>query len=157
MLRMNYSCSLTDLAKYMDEGVRYVHEKDIYWKNKEGKRHRIKKGTLKSVQSSKIIDLRLQYSSFIHEIFDHIHNPVIGSNGSSLQNMEYQYHFVHRHGFPSAVRGPGRGQDAKTRDILKKPLSYLLMRSSDHENYDRKTGEWRNPKNGNNVSDCSVQ
>lgn len=155
VVRITYSCSLNEMAKYLNEGIRYLHEKDFYWKDSTGKYHKIKKNTPKSISASKIIDLRLQYSSFLCEPeFDPVHNPVIGNRGDgfSLQDMEYQYHFVHRHGFPSAVRGPGRGQSLKVRDILRKPLSYLLMKSSDHENYDRETGEWRNNQYQKNAS-----
>lgn len=153
IVKLNYSIALRDLSKYMDDGVRYLHEKDIYWKNSEGKCHFIKKGSPKSLAASKIIDLRIQYSSFINDLdFDPIHNPIIGSNGPGLEDMEYQYHFVHRHGFPSDIRGPGRGQRTKVTDILKRPLSYMLMKSSDHEDYDRETGEWRNNQYQKNAS-----
>lgn len=150
--RIDYDFSLKALSNYF-EG-RYLHEKDIQWKNGDGKLHRIRKGTPKSLDASKIIDLRVQFSTFLSDPnFDPPHNPVVGvpEKGSvSSQDFVYRYHFVHRHGFPSDVHGSGRGQRTKTRDILNKPLSYLLMTDDDHEKYDRETGEWKNPLNHRN-------
>ncbi len=150
--RTTYDFSLKALSNYF-EG-RYPHEKDIVWKNGDGKLHRIRKGDPKSLYASKIIDLRIQFSTFLFDPdFDPLHNPVVGApeKGSiSSQDFVYRYHFVHRHGFPSDVHGSGRGQRAKTADILNKPLSYLLMKNDDHEQYDRETGEWKNPLNHRN-------
>ena len=147
--RMSYTFSPRALSNYF-EG-RYLHGKDMAWKNGDGQLHRARKGSPKSLSASKIIDLRIQFSTFLSVTnFDPCINPVVGApeKGSfSSQDFVYRYHFVHRHGFPSDIHGSGRGQEARTRDILNHPLSYLLMKNDDHEQYDRETGEWRNPLN----------
>ena len=157
--RTAYDFSLRALSNYF-EG-RYPHEKSIVWKNGDGKLHRIRKGDPKSLHASKIIDLRIQFSTFLYNSpdFDPLCNPVVGApeKGSfSSQDFIYEYHFVHRHGFPSDVRGSGRGQKARAEDISNRPLSYLLMKNDDHEQYDRETGEWRNPKNHRNHKDTDT-
>ena len=147
--RTTYDFSLRALSDYF--GGRYPHEKDTVWKHGDGTLHRIRKGDPKSVYASKIIDLRIQFSTFLFDPdFDPLRNPVVGApeKGSfSSQDFIYKYHFAHRHGFPYDVSGSGRGQKARTLDILNHPLSYLLMKNDDHEQYDRETGEWKNPKN----------
>jgi hypothetical protein len=114
-----------------------------------------KDGTVKyhSAHSGRIVDLRLQFRpsciSHVHEDFDPEKNEVIGreEGSTSSRDLIYMWHFAHRHGFPSDIHSSGRGQYSKVRDIFNHPLSYILLCASEHENYDREDGEWRNPKN----------
>jgi hypothetical protein len=147
---MNYSYSLQSLSVFLPENTRYVFEKDIYWSNGDGKKHLIKKGTPKSVSATEIMELRRQ---FIPACCDADSDPKdnypvgIEPGSSSQRDIIYRWHFVHRHGFPSDIHGSGRGQRYKVKDILKHPLSYMLMCDEHHEEYDRENGEWKNPKN----------
>ena len=112
-------------------------------------------GTVKyrSRYSSRIVDLRFQLRpsciNHKHEDFNPEVNDIIGKEPDSHSSRDfiYMWHFAHRHGFPSDVHSSGRGQSSKVRDIFNHPLSYILLCASEHENYDREDGEWRNPKN----------
>lgn len=112
-----------------------------------------KSGKPKSIYASRIIELRKQFIPFcgceieepeINEIVDMEENP------DSSQDYIYEWHFAHRHNFPSNIKSSGRGQSKKFYDIYNHPLSYLLMCNVHHEEYDRENGEWRNPKNRKN-------
>lgn len=107
----------------------------------------------KSDTASKIIDLRLQFQPFCrfyhnHDDFDPEINHIMGKleGGNSGKDFIYEWNFAHRHGFPSDIDGPGRGQRVKVSDILKHPLSYMLMCNSAHEDYDRENGDWKNSR-----------
>lgn len=151
ILKLNFSISLKSLAEFIPNS--YVHKKDIYWKNREGRYNKKSKGSPKSRSSCKIIDLRREFHSLIYpyETFNPEINDILTfpDSGRSAQDYEYNWHFVHRHGFPSDLYGSGRGQSAKARDIVNHPLTYLLMISEHHEQYDRDNGEWKNPNNHN--------
>lgn len=100
---------------------------------------------------SQIVDLRLQFQPHCHDEpgFDPTKNEVIGmaERGKSARDFIYEWHFSHRHGFPSDLHSSGRGQNRKVRDIKNHPLSYILMCDAHHKEYDLENGEWRNPKN----------
>lgn len=108
------------------------------------------KKKLKSRVASLIIDLRFQFQPYCvehnHTDFNPLENRVVGhEEGSrSVQDFIYEWHFAHRHNFPSDISGFGRGQNARVRDIINHPLSYILLCNVAHENYDKETGEWRN-------------
>lgn len=144
-----YSATLKSLSEeYLP--FRYPHPKNIFWKNGEGNSHKKKEGTVKSVHASKIVDLRIQFQPVCcRGDFNLTRNDVVRmeENSFSARDFIYQWHFVHRHGFPSSVRGSGRGQSMKVADIVNHPLSYMLMCEKHHEEYDRENGEWKNPKN----------
>ena len=109
------------------------------------------RGKLKSIFASRIIELRMQYIPFCQCIIeDPSYNDVIGRSGVSNQDLEYQWHFAHRHNFPSNLHSSGRGERKKFYDIFHHPVSYVLMCSAHHEEYDREDDEWRNPKNNKN-------
>lgn len=111
------------------------------------------KKKLKSRVASLIIDLRFQFQPYCvehnHTDFNPMENRVIGQEeGSrSVQDFIYEWHFAHRHNFPSDLSGFGRGQSRRVKDIINHPLSYILLCNVAHENYDRETGEWRNNHN----------
>ncbi len=136
---LTYSVSLKALSKF-----------EIPFRYKKGK-----KGNHK-LYVSQIIDLRLQFQPHCHDEpnFDPIKNEVIGmaENGKSARDFIYEWHFAHRHGFPSDLHSSGRGQSRKVRDIKNHPLSYILMCDAHHEEYDMENGEWKNPKNQKNDS-----
>ena len=69
-------------------------------------------------------DLRFQLQSYCH-------------HDSDLQ-------FSHRHGFPSNLKGLGRGLPERIYDIVNHPLSYILQCEKCHEDYDSDTREWKN-------------
>ena len=110
-------------------GVRYCTEKKVYSKN-----------------ASYMRDLRVQFSPHCQCSIDkqNPNNPIVDYDADSRYS-EYQWHFAHRHGFPSDLNGSGRGMAARVRDIMNHPLSYLLLCSAHHEDYDRESGEWKNP------------
>ena len=118
---------------------------------KDGKVKKIKKGDLKSINSSLIIELRKQFYPVCcnYDDYDPETNPAVGMmpGKSSSRDIIYKWNFVHRHGFPSDIGGSGRGQSAKAYDIINHPLSYMMMCNEHHEEYDRENGEWKNPKN----------
>lgn len=110
---------------------------------------RNKKGELKSDAASKIIDLRLQFQPFCrfyhnHDDFDPEINEIIGKDSESSQDFIHMWEMAHRHGFPSELDGPGRGERNRVRDIFNHPLSYFLLCNSAHEEYDKENGDWRN-------------
>ena len=146
-VKLNYSYSLRSLSTYPI--TRYVYRQDIFWRNDQGRTHKKVKGSIKSKDSSKLIDLRFQFRPACCRVdnFDSERNDVIGMRGDSTKDFIYTWHFVHRHGFPSKIYGSGRGQNMKVDDILNHPLSYMLMCNEHHEQYDRENGEWKNPLN----------
>jgi hypothetical protein len=110
-------------------GVRYYTDKKVY-----------------SRKASYIRDLRIQFSPFCDCELDK-RNPdnfIIDYDPDS-KDFVYQWHFAHRHGFPSDLNGSGRGMAARVQDIINHPLSYLLLCSAHHEDYDKESGEWKNP------------
>ena len=145
--KLNYSYSLQALSTYPI--TRYVYKQDIIWKNDQGRTHKKVKGSIKSKDASKLIDLRFQFHPACCRVdnFDPERNDVIDMRGDSTKDFIYTWHFVHRHGFPSKIYGSGRGQNMKVDDILNHPLSYMLMCNEHHEQYDRENGEWKNPLN----------
>jgi len=144
---LSYRITLHSLSE--DYYCDYVHMTDITWKNKKYGYKRKKKGEIKTKSASRIIELRMQFRPVCgHEDeFDYTVNDVVGLSGSSSQDYVYKWHFAHRHGFPSDIKGSGRGQNLKVIDIFNHPLSYMLMCNEHHEQYDRENGEWKNPKN----------
>ena len=146
---LDYSHSLQSLSVFNADNIRYPHKKNTYWKDREGKKHHAKKGQMKSIGSSEMIELRKEFIPVCcSEDFDPENFPLgMAPGGTSSKDIIYKWHFVHRHGFPSDIYGSGRGQNAKVSDIKNHPLSYMLMCNEHHEEYDRENGEWRNPKN----------
>ena len=145
-----YSYSLKALSSVIPDKVRYLHKREAFWKDSEGKKHHIKKDTPKSKPATKLILLRSQFVPACCDVdFDPEYNEPVGMQpgSNSERDIIYRWHFVHRHGFPSDIHGSGRGQSSKASDILEHPLSYMLMCNEHHEEYDRENGEWRNPKN----------
>lgn len=111
-------------------GVRYYTDKKVY-----------------SRIASYIRDLRVQFSPFCGCEMDKGNpNNVVIEYDSENSEFLYQWHFAHRHGFPTDLYGSGRGMEARVADIMNHPLSYLLLCSAHHEEYDRESGEWKNPK-----------
>ena len=50
--------------------------------------------------------------------------------------------FAHRHGFPTDLKGNGRGQPNRLLDVVKNPMNYLLLCKTHHEMYDRSNNKW---------------
>ena len=134
-----YDCS----AEYLSELFLPVR----YKKRKKGSKSN-------RTRSNQIIDLRLQFQPFCQHMhsnleFDPKTNDIIGviEGGTSARDYIYEWHFAHRHGFPTDIHSSGRGMFARIRDIKNHPVSYILLCNTHHEEYDRENGEWRNPKN----------
>ena len=151
-----YSYSLKALSSVIPDKVRYLHKREAFWKDSEGKKHHIKRDTPKSKPATKLILLRSQFVPACCDVdFDPEYNEPVGMQpgSNSERDIIYRWHFVHRHGFPSDIHGSGRGQSSKASDIMEHPLSYMLMCNEHHEEYDRENGEWKNPKNRERYND----